>query len=97
MNEYDYINHVLANYFSANLGQTEEESISALQKHLECSLEFTHRLRCELQQALNDMNFSWKDSLAEHDVLFSDNENDAREYAKKLLLDSLPDEANGPG
>jgi len=89
MATYEYIDHVLANYFSASVGQSEEEAVSTLRKHVTSSPELASGLRRELQHALKDVAFSWKQALAEHDVLFTESEEEARVYARKILWESL--------
>lgn len=89
MANYEYIDHVLANYFSANGGQSEEEAMSALRKHVASSPELASSLHRELQHALKDVAFSWKQVLAERDVLFTESEEEARVYARKILWESL--------
>lgn len=85
MRQYEYIAHALANYFAASIGQSEEEAVSALQRHMAESPDLAVGLRDEVRQALVDQAYSWRDVLAEHEVLVVENEDDARQYAKKLL------------
>jgi len=89
MINHEYIDYVLANYFSASIGQSEDEAISTLQKHIASSPELATGLHRELEQALDDVGFSWKDALSEHDVLFTESEDEARQYARKVLWESV--------
>ncbi|WP_151638896.1 hypothetical protein [Noviherbaspirillum aerium] len=82
---YEYIDHVLGNYFSAGAELSEDEAISILKKHFASSPEFAQGLRTELQRALDDDDYSWQHALAEHDVLIVENEGEARSYVKKIL------------
>ena len=85
---YEYIDQVLGNYFSAGAGHSEE-AISILRKHIANSIEFSQRLRGELVEALDDKGYSWKGALLEHDVLYLDDEDEARAYARRILWDSV--------
>lgn len=86
---YEYIDNVLGSYFSSAVECSEDEAISTLRKHLVDSPQLAEGLHTELQSALNNRDYSWKNVLAEHDVLFAENEEDARTYAKKILWDAL--------
>ncbi len=85
MSQYEYIDHVLANYFASNLGHSEEEAVEALRTHLAASSELTAGLRGDVQRALVDSTYSWRKVLVENDVLVMDDEDEARQYAAGLL------------
>jgi hypothetical protein len=85
MSQYEYIEHALANYFAAGIGQSEEDAVGTLQRHMAASPELADGLRSEVRQALADPAYSWRDALAEHDVLTVEDEGEARQYARKLL------------
>ena len=86
---YEYIDHILANYFSSSAANSEQEAILVLREHMAISAELEHSLRTEIENALHDSNYSWKNSLANYDVFFTENEEDARSYAKRLLWDAV--------
>lgn len=89
MKAYENINYVLANYFGPVAEYSEQEAISTLRRHLTEGAEFSEDLRTELQKALNDETYSWKDVFIENDVVFIETEEEARVYAKKILWDEL--------
>ncbi len=86
---YEYIDYVLSNYFGTIAEYSEEEAISILRGDITNNTELAKGLRTELQTALNDRSYSWKEALIEHDVLFIEDEEEARAYAKKILWDTL--------
>jgi len=85
MSKYEYIDHVLANYFAASIGQSEEEALEALRRHMVQSPELAAGLRSDMQQALADRTYSWREVFAENDVLTIEDEGEARQYAQRLL------------
>ena len=87
MSQHQYIDHVLANYFAVGIGQSEEEAIDALRRHIATSPELAAGLRSDMQQALDDPSYSWCAVLSEYDVLTLDDEAAARDYAKRMLWD----------
>lgn len=86
---YEYINHVLSNYLNANVGLSEDEAISMLRNDLKNSIELSKGLRSDLEKAFSDRDFLWKDAFAENDIFFTDSEEEASSYAKKMLWTSL--------
>jgi len=86
---YEYINHILANYLSATIGHSEDEAISILRKDLENSPELAKGVTRDIGNALGDKDYSWKEVLAEYDVISAENEEDARAYAKHILGSNL--------
>jgi hypothetical protein len=89
MSRYGYVDHVLANYFAARVGLSEEEGVASLRQHLSASRELSEGFRADLQAALGDPAYSWREALAENDVIVFENEVDAEVYARKLLWSSL--------
>lgn len=89
MTHYEYIDYVLANYFAAGNELTEQEGIKALREHLVANAEFAAGLRREVQQALADTTYSWREAFAEHDVVTIEGEDEARRYARRLLGTAL--------
>lgn len=86
---YEYLDQVLANYFSATVGQSEEEAVSTLRIHVANNPQLASGLHRELLHTLKDKTFSWKQTLAEHSVLFTESEEEARAYANKILWENL--------
>jgi hypothetical protein len=86
---YEYVEYVLANYLASGIGQSEEEAVNALRADIESNPGFGASFRVELQQALMDDGFSWKSVLENFDVVLAKDEKVAREYAKRLLWNSL--------
>lgn len=85
MKRYDYLDHVLANYFAVGIGHSEQEAIDALRRDLAVSSELAAGLRRDAQQALADEAYPWREVLAEYDVLTIEDEGEARQYGAKLL------------
>lgn len=89
MSQYGYVDHVLANYFAAGVGLSEEEGMASLRQHLSASQELSNGFRVDLRAALNDSTYSWSEALAENDVVVIENEDEAKAYARKLLWPSV--------
>ena len=85
MMSYEYIDHVLANYFATSIGHTEQEAIDALRRDLAASPELAAGLRRDAQGVLADASYSWKKSLEDYDVLTVEDEDEARRYGRSLL------------
>jgi hypothetical protein len=85
----DYIDNVLANYLSPNIGYSEEEAIEFIKSTMDRSPEFSNGLRRELLNALADPQFPWRASLLEFEILETSSDEKAREYIKSLLWDGL--------
>jgi hypothetical protein len=86
---YEYINHILANYLSAAIGHSEDEAISILRRDLENSPELAKGVTTDIEKAFSDKEYSWREVLAEYDVISVENEEDARAYAKNILWSDL--------
>ncbi|EJL84602.1 hypothetical protein PMI15_02081 [Polaromonas sp. CF318] len=86
---YEYVSHVLANYFSINSELSEEEAIADLRKHFFVNAILKKEIYSDLRQALNDDSFSWKDALQRYDVFHFENENEARSYVVKTIWEPL--------
>ncbi len=85
MTRYEYIDYVLANYFAVGIGHSEQEAIEALRKDLATSPELAAGLRRDAQQALADESCSWSEAFAEYDVVTIEDEDEARQYGRKLF------------
>jgi hypothetical protein len=88
MNTYQYIDHTLGSYFAVSNGEPENEAMAMLKKHLAENPALANNLRSELESALNDPSFSWRDALERNDVVVMDSEVEARSYALTLLSPS---------
>ncbi len=86
---YEYINYVLANYLNTNVGYSEDEAISILRKDFGESPELAKGVTVDLERAFGDRDYSWKEVMAEYDVIFADTEEEAHAYAKKILWSNL--------
>ena len=86
---YEYINHVLANYLSTSIGYSEDEAIFILRRDLENSQEIAKGVTTDIEKAFGDKEYSWREVLAEYDVISVENEEDARAYAKNILWSDL--------
>ena len=86
---YEYINHILANYLNTGVGYSEDEAIFILRRDLENSPELAKGVMADLEKAFGDRNYSWKEALAEYDVISADSEEEAHGYAKRILWSNL--------
>jgi hypothetical protein len=86
---YEYINHVLANYLNTGVGYSEDEAISILRRDLENSPELAKGVTADLEKAFGDRDYSWREVMAEYDVIHADTEEEAHAYAKKILWSNL--------
>ncbi len=86
---YEYINHVLANYLNTSVGYSEDEAIIILRRDLENSPELAKGVAEDLEKAFSDSDYSWREAMAEYDVIYADTEEEAHAYAKKILWSNL--------
>ena len=86
---YEYLNHVLKNYLNVSVGHSEEDAISILRKDLESSPEFSKGVISDLEKAFNDRDYSWREVMAEYDVIYADTEQEAHTYARTILWANL--------
>lgn len=91
---YETINYALVNYFSMVVECCSyEEGISALRQDISNDPLLANDLKIELQNALNDQDYSWKDTFIEHqcEILFTHDqtEEEVRAYVKKKFWDEL--------
>lgn len=82
---YEYINHILANYLNASIGYSEDEAISILRNDMENSPGLAKGVTVDLEKAFGDRAYSWRDVMAEYDVISADSEEEAHAYAKRLF------------
>jgi hypothetical protein len=85
MMRYENIDFVLGCYFTIDNELSEEQGIEALREHLAANPEFAVELREEVQQALGDPAYSWRDAFETNNVVSIADEKRARQYAEKLL------------
>lgn len=84
----------MANYFSMVVEcGSYDEGIADLRKDLKNNPPLASNLRADLQSALNDKDYSWKDAFIESqcEILYNvdETEEETRSYAKKILWDGL--------
>ena len=89
MSRYEYVDHVLANYFAVGVGLSEEEGVASLRQHLSASRELANGFRADLQAAIEDSTYSWREALSKNGVVEIGNEDEAKAYARNLLWPSL--------
>lgn len=86
MTDYEYLNHVLASYFSVNVGDANEErSIQEVRRAMSESPKYAEGFRVDLLSALAAPELSWKSALAEFEVAHIESEQEARAYAINIL------------
>jgi hypothetical protein len=70
-----------------------DEGIADLRKDIAQNLPLAKNLRTDLQSALNDEDYSWKNAFIESqcEALYNadETEEEVRSYAKKILWDAL--------
>ena len=74
---------------NASAGHSEEEALSLLRGHIANSTELAEGFRADLEGALVDKRYSWKEAFAKNDVFVFEDEEQAYAYAQSLLWDSL--------
>ena len=83
---YEYLNHALANYFSAHVEEANEMlATQKTRQHMSESPQYADGLRTDLLSALSDSGLSWKSVLAEFEVTHLETEHEARAYAINVL------------
>lgn len=85
MTKYEYLDHVLANYFAVPIGLSEEQGLADLRASMAQSEVLSKGVREDLRKALTDEALVWHDVLAEFEVARFDDDVKARTYARKLL------------
>jgi hypothetical protein len=88
---YEYVDYMLANYLNVNVCDSEADAILALRSHIASSVELSKGILADLEGALVDAGYSWKEAFSRNDVIFFDDEAQAREYARRLLWEKLSD------
>lgn len=97
MTHYEYLNHVLANYFSANVEEANEMlAAQKVRQHMSESPQYAEGLRADLLSALSDTGLLWKSVLAEFEVAHIETEQEARAYAINILRPLTSDGTCGP-
>lgn len=86
---YEYVDYVLSNYLNVSVGHSEEEALSVLRAHIKSNAELAEGVREDLQSALFDEDYSWKEAFARNDVISFEHEAQARAYARSLFLEQL--------
>lgn len=85
MTKYEYLDHVLANYFAVPTGFSEGQGLADLRASMAQSEVLSKGVREELRQALTDESLAWHDVLAEFEVARFDDGDKARAYARNLF------------
>jgi hypothetical protein len=83
--KYEYLSHVLANYLSVSIGETEDAALTALREHMSHSEELATGVRRDIAAALTDPHFSWRSAFEAFDVATVESEASARAYALRLF------------
>ena len=90
---YKYLFSVLRNHFNPATECTTDETIAFLKESLRNNPDFSKGLRVDVENALSDQFFSWKDTFIEHEceLLYMDDETEeeVRSYARKIFWDAL--------
>ena len=60
-----------------------------MQRDLKNSPKFAEGVTEDLVKAFSDSDYSWKEVMAEYDVMYADTEEEAHAYAKKILWSNL--------
>jgi hypothetical protein len=86
MEEFPNIKHMLKVTFNVEDGLSEDVAIRLYQRAAKSSANF-EALKQELQMAFSRTDVSWKEILlnTEYEVFDAENEDEAREYALKIL------------
>lgn len=84
-NKYEYLSHVLTNYFSVSVGDSEAAAVSALREDMGENQVLAAGVRRDFAAALADPDFSWQSILETVDVATALDEAGAREYASSLF------------
>jgi hypothetical protein len=85
MTKYEYLDHVLANYFAVPIGFSEEQGLAELRASMARSEVLSKGVREDIRQALADESLAWHDVLAEFEVARLEDDGKARAYARNLL------------
>lgn len=80
-----YIESSLANYFSVEVGYSEQEAIEQLSAALGRSEEFRLGLQAELKAAFLNQDVHWSELLSEYEVCHGYSELQARELVRVYL------------
>ena len=84
MSSYKLIESVLGGIYGAQIGLTDEEAISELQKSLQQD-KFRTGIEIELKEAFADQSISWQSKLDDCEVGYFDTEDEAKEFVREFL------------
>lgn len=85
MTTYEYLDHALANYFAVSAGMSEEQAVTELRLAMAQSDQLAMGVRHDIAVALADDALSWLDVLADSEVGRFNNEDEARDFARRML------------
>ncbi len=85
----NYINHVLACYFSDDSELSEDDAIATLKRDMINSSELRNNLWDELQKAFADVHYPWQKLFIDYDVFHFENNDDASLYARNIFMKKL--------
>ncbi len=90
MHKYKNIDYVLKTIFVVDMGFPQEMAISLYKESLQTSGKLDE-MKQELVEAFEDKSISWKEMLLNdnYEVLDLDSEDEAREFAKRVLWDPI--------
>lgn len=86
---FEHIDYILANYFSAEIGHSEQEALDCLRQEVGHGTTIWKELHLQLERAFAEPEFSWKSALSRNNVCHLADEDSARKYAEKLLRSGL--------
>lgn len=82
------LDNLIMSVYSVEIGLSEEDGEALYFRSLQDPI-FRKKISAEIDVAFADEDFSWADFLEENEVYEADNEEDARNYAEKIILAPL--------
>jgi len=86
---FEHIDYILANYFSAETGHSEQKALDCLRLEVGLDTSIWKELRLQLARAFSEPEFSWKSTFSRNNVCDFADEDTARTYAERLLRQVL--------
>lgn len=84
--DYTLLQSVFGGVYASDLGRSDEEAAELFKEMLK-SESYKAELGNVLVSAFSDPSFSWIEAFEEFEVFSTDNEAEARDYAKEILWD----------
>ena len=84
MKIYKTLDEMISSTYSVDIGLSEEQAGKLYIRMLENDV-WRNKISEEVKSAISDNTFSWLEFFERHDVYSAESEDDAREYAERII------------